>query len=121
VQTYVTAYNFLAQAVTLLDFDDVAERASDSEQEVRANFVRCTSANFHNLASLLCQGELYGHAVRFLMQGCDLGERALRMHCRQGPANQEEAWVILAQQLYRRWELLGACYSKVGDRKVRCV
>jgi separase len=29
-----------------------------------------------------------------------------------------EGWRQLEEQLYRRWELLGVCYSKIGDRKV---
>ena len=31
-----------------------------------------------------------------------------------------EGWKQLEEQLYRRWELLGVCYVKFGDRKV-CV
>jgi separase len=27
-------------------------------------------------------------------------------------------WKQLREQLYCRWELLGVCYSKIGDRKV---
>jgi separase len=120
-QTYGPAYDFLAQAMTLLDLDNAAELAPD-ERNNQANFVRCVSGAFHNLAALLYQEERYGPAVRFLKEGCGLGERALRMHGGGlGRAvEREEVWVALEQQLYRRWELLGVCYIKMGDRKVRC-
>ena len=29
-----------------------------------------------------------------------------------------EGWGQLRDQLSRRWELLGVCYSKIGDRQV---
>ena len=32
-----------------------------------------------------------------------------------------EGWKQLEEQLYRRWELLGVCYVKIGDRKVRVI
>jgi len=30
----------------------------------------------------------------------------------------EDGWKSLREQLYRRWELLGICYSKMADRRV---
>ena len=33
--------------------------------------------------------------------------------------DKEEVWKALGEQLSRRWELLGVCHAKTGDRKVR--
>lgn len=30
----------------------------------------------------------------------------------------DESWAQLEDQLHRRWEILGVCHSKTGDRKV---
>jgi separase len=65
-------------------------------------------------------------AVRFLKEGCALGERALVLRRRGGDeieqtggeGNGVEGWKLLREQLYRRWELLGICYSKMGERRV---
>jgi hypothetical protein len=70
---------------------------------------------------MLYQGGKCGSAVRFLKEGCGLGGEALRMW-RQADANRngkaDEVWKLLEEQLFRRWELLGVCYSKIGERKV---
>jgi separase len=103
-----------------------------------ANFARCVSGAFHNLAGTLYQAERVGYAVRFLRCGCVLGVEALRLagECgilpeersagdeedRDGDGEGErsaDAWRLLREQIARRWELLGVCYSKIADRKVR--
>lgn len=33
----------------------------------------------------------------------------------------EEGWVQLEEQIWRRWEILGACLVKIGDRRVSAV
>jgi separase len=114
--TYTPTYDFLAQGVTLLDVDAVGP-ASDLELASRANLFRCVAGAFHNIAGLLYQEERYASAVRFLKEGCGLGDRALSMSD-GGREGRDEAWVVLEQQMYRRWELLGVCYSRIGDRKV---
>lgn len=70
-------------------------------------------------------------AIRFLKEGCGLGRRALNMRMREyksegegegeseGRERKEEGWKSLNEQLFRRWELLGICYAKMGDRRVR--
>lgn len=75
------------------------------------------------LAGTLYQSSKYGGAARFLKEGCSLGARAL--HMRAGliqddteDGEQAEGWKQLEEQMFRRWELLAVCYSKIGDRKV---
>lgn len=36
----------------------------------------------------------------------------------EGDSKMEDGWKQLTDQISRRWELLGVCYSKIGDRKV---
>lgn len=86
-----------------------------------ANFTRCISGAFYNIAGALYQATRYGNAVPFLIESCSLGQKALRIPCPQPPVaneSREKEWAQLREQLYRRWELLAACYSKNGDRKV---
>ena len=98
-----------------------------------ANYMRCISGTYYNIAGSLYQATRYGAAVPFLSEACLLGAKALSMKGRgkgKGKAKEEanpEAkrevdgeieWNQLREQLYRRWELLAVCYSKNGDRKV---
>jgi separase len=66
---------------------------------------------------MLYQGRKHGLAVRFLKQGCARGVKARNMH-HVGRMSEDGGWKQLREQLYRRWELLGVCYSKIGDCKV---
>ena len=87
-----------------------------------ANYARCVSGAFHNLAGTLYQDGKYAAAVRFLRQGCVLGRKALSIHetatVRRIQEKGEEGWKLLKEQLFRRWELLGICNAKMGDRRV---
>lgn len=65
--------------------------------------------------------------MRFLDQSCALGEKALVMYRAVRKADEDtdveddkldESWAQLEDQLHRRWEILGVCHSKTGDRKV---
>jgi separase len=108
----------LSRSTKLLD----AHPASDDH----ANYVRCISGAYHNLAGTLYQGGKHVGAVRFLKEGCALGGKALVIRFGGGgdegrgggEEKGEEGWKLLREQLYRRWELLGICYSKMGDRRV---
>lgn len=59
--------------------------------------------------------------MRFLKEGCRIGSVALEMRTRQqqneNETGSEEAWKSLREGLFRRWELLGICYTKMGDRR----
>jgi separase len=93
------------------------------------NYLRCISGAYHNLAGALYQAERHGAAIGFMKDACSLGARALEERRRAGdeqskpgdaekPSRTEEGWKQLQEQLYRRWELLGVCHSKIGERKV---
>ena len=121
--TYATAYAHLARAVSLVP--STSESCSLSPASL-ANYVRCIAGVYYYLAGQLQQSGRYDHTVRFLEEACRLGQQALAMH-RTGAENmdvdgeskgKEESWKALEAQLYRRWELLGVCHAKTGDRKV---
>ncbi|KAJ7653310.1 cysteine peptidase C50 [Mycena polygramma] len=116
-RTHGAPYTFLERAAAVLDleFDDGADKAT---------YARCISGAFHNLAGTLYQAGKHGVAIRYLRDGCTLGKRALDMYAAGASAGKEEVlkteagWRQLEEQLWRRWELLGVCYSKIGDRKL---
>ena len=57
--------------------------------------------------------------MRFLKEGCKLGGMAIEMRLGGIDGGEgEEGWKSLSDQLYRRWELLGICHLKIGDRGV---
>lgn len=134
------AYDLLVRAARLLGF----QLTNDHEylhtisspplvaDEAFANFVRCLSGAFHSLGGTLYQAGKYGSAIRFLRRGCPMGAVALRLRrsCdsksldnaqkqqKAAGSKEAESWNQLHDQLSRRWELLGVCCSKIGDRKV---
>ena len=134
------AYDHLSRAAGLLGFQlaDNHECPHSTTpppsvtEEGFANFVRCLSGAFHSLGGTLYQAGKYGSAIRFLRRGCRVGVVALRLrkNCdvkildntreQQKVASSKEAegWGQLRDQLSRRWELLGVCCSKIGDRQV---
>ncbi|KAL6306065.1 peptidase family C50-domain-containing protein [Sparassis latifolia] len=120
--TYAYAFGCLARASMLVS--GLSNNASSADAMGScANYVRCVSGAFHHLAGVLYQASRYSHTVRFLNEGCVLGSRALEMYreARRGGSDarkQEDAWTQLEDQLYRRWELLGVCQAKTGDRKL---
>lgn len=135
-ETYGSAYEYLARATALLGLGDENTEAQANGKNNKmpsaalpelADYVRCISGAFHNLAGTLYQDGKYAVAVRFLKEGCALGGRALRMRTCQGEAESkdqgkgEEGWELLKEQLFRRWELLGICFAKMGDRRVSCM
>ncbi|KAH7913084.1 peptidase family C50-domain-containing protein [Hygrophoropsis aurantiaca] len=120
----------------------VSERSLGISPTTQANYIRCISGAYHNLAGTLYQSGKYGTAIRFLEEGCRLGARALTLRsCTaalgtpevpkkedEEPGNEtarensdrtreKEGWRQLEEQLYRRWELLGVCHSKIGNRR----
>lgn len=93
-----------------------------------ANYTRCVAGAFHNIAGTLCQADRISHAVSFLNEGCELGKLALEMHRvavedagldkQEEGVRDKEGWMQLEEQLWHRWEILGVCQAKTGDRKV---
>lgn len=87
---------------------------------------------------MLYQKDKHGASGRFLKQGCVLGREAVRLwkrcqlegedareddeELKEGERDGEKGvWQSLADGMGKRWELLGVCYSKIGDRKVSVV
>ena len=134
------AYDLLFRAARLLGFQLTNDHESHHifspppsvAEEALANFVRCLSGAFHSLGGTLYQAGKYGSAIRFLSRGCPMGAVALRLRrsCdsksldnaqkqqKATGSKETESWGQLHDQLSRRWELLGVCCSKIGDRKV---
>jgi separase len=101
--------------------------ACDSTQ--LANYLRCLSGAFHNLGGALYQASQHSHAARFLEQSCIAGSEALAKYRIAALTSNTESpvaaetgkqnpWTQLEEQMYRRWEILGVCHSKTGDRKM---
>ncbi|EIN08169.1 hypothetical protein PUNSTDRAFT_102931 [Punctularia strigosozonata HHB-11173 SS5] len=115
--TIALSFELLSRALRLIG---VTPSPND---ERAANYLRCISGAYHNLACVLYQAGMHAYAIRFLVEGCRFGLKATRAHEDASRAKtplmwkHEDAWVQLRGQLYRRWELLGACYSKIGDTK----
>lgn len=118
--TYTPTLDLLNDTIVLLN--STPDHVNAIPASARANYIRCISGAYHNLAGTLYQSSKYGGAVRFLKEGCSLGARAL--HTRAGVMQDteggewDEGWKQLEEQMFRRWELLAVCYSKMGDRKV---
>ncbi|EMD38775.1 hypothetical protein CERSUDRAFT_92811 [Gelatoporia subvermispora B] len=116
--TYFSAYDYLARASSLVMNLSLAQEDPETIAS-RANYVRCVSGAFHNLAGTLYQAGRFDHAVRFMEQGCELGRKALSMYrSASGAEDADGVWKQLEEQLHRRWEILGVCQSKTGDRKL---
>ena len=130
------AYDLLFRAARLLGFQladnhewpHTISPLPSLARDVFANFVRCLSGAFHSLGGILYQAGKYGTAIRFLRRGCFVGGAALRLHegcdtgvlgsVQESSRKESEGWGQLRDQLSRRWELLGVCCSKLGDRQV---
>lgn len=122
--TFVPAFDLLSRAATILESvpGDKFPIAPMKDTVDIANYTRCVSGAFYNLAGSLYQATRYGNAVPFLVESCSYGEKALRIPIPQPStpnASRDNEWTQLREQLFRRWELLGVCYTKNGDRKVR--
>ena len=131
-RTHDPSFKYLERGLKLLRLDQ--EKGNNGIGVNTANYVRCVSGTFHNLAGTLYQAGRHGAAIGFLVNGCKLGQEALSLRVvglhkdsdsngsgESTAADQRETdgWKQVEEQLYRRWELLGVCYVKIGDRKVR--
>ncbi|TCD70963.1 hypothetical protein EIP91_000870 [Steccherinum ochraceum] len=97
---------------------------SDEPHPLYANHLRILGGAFYNLSGILYRSGRYAFAIRFMERGCALGTRALDCRKRQHSAGEtpetdrdRESWIALEEGLYKRWELLGVCHAKIGDRK----
>ena len=86
--------------------------------DLKSEYLRCISGAYHTIGATLCQAERFGAAARFLQKACELGACAISgTRLRNDSRDKQRA--NLLQNLYRRWEMLGVCYVRIGDRKVR--
>ncbi len=115
-----------------MDQQTTKDRLDDSSlKENQADYMRCISGTFFNLACMLYKAGRFSPAVLFLKQSCPLGDRALQLHedvlvskshldtAEKGLNKNSEAWAQLRKQRYKRWELLAVCYSKTNARRVK--
>ncbi|KAF9479762.1 cysteine peptidase C50 [Pholiota conissans] len=120
--TFVPAFDLLSRALTILKSvptDKFPLTPAENAVDI-ANYTRCVSGAFYNIAGVLYQAMRFGNAVPFLVEACSLGAKALRLprsDLQASNETREKEWKQLEEQLFRRWELLGVCYSKNGDRK----
>lgn len=129
-ETFDTAYALLSRTLTLPGISSALQYHPPSYSErvevdpaALANYLRCISGAFHNLSATLYQANKWGAAARFLQQACTLGEKAMAAHRQsnasfEGTDQKQQAWTQLEEQVFRRWELLGVCHLKTGDRQV---
>ena len=85
-RTYVPAIEHLGGAVSILD-----SVPQDADVDY-ANYMRCISGTYYNIAGSLYQATRYGAAVPFLREACLLGAKALSMNGRgkgKGKAKEE--------------------------------
>ncbi|TFK18247.1 hypothetical protein FA15DRAFT_760707 [Coprinopsis marcescibilis] len=125
-QTYIPAYDYLADALKICD-----SVQNPAIQNDTPNYIRCISGGFYNIACRLFQESRFGAAVPFLKEACSLGERALEGRKQvqaspisdKGKGKEKEKdtaraadWAQLEQLLYKRWEMIAVCYLRNGDR-----
>lgn len=110
--TYTYAYENLEWAYRVTTASPVPP------PDLKSDYLRCISGAYHTIGAMLCQAERFGGAARFLQQACELGVHAVSGTHAQNSGRDRQRTTLL-QNLYRRWEALGVCYSRIGDRKVR--
>ncbi|KAI0674723.1 peptidase family C50-domain-containing protein [Trametes maxima] len=123
--TYATARTYVERAAVLVSHAASSVATPTLSPAQLANYTRCVAGTHYSFALQLHQGARLAHAVPFLERACGLAEDALAAHRAAAGAegNGEgedaigEAWRLLEEQLYRRWELLGVCHVKTGDRQ----
>ena len=122
-QTHDRAYGYLQLALTIAHTSpDDGGNVPDTDL---SSLVRCISGAFFNIAGSLYKAQQYASAVRFLKDATQLGDEALKLRQVKSTAQDEgdnvdrenTAWQQLESLLYKRWELLGVCFLKIGDRK----
>ncbi|PPR01833.1 hypothetical protein CVT24_001779 [Panaeolus cyanescens] len=72
---------------------------------------RISQVNY-NIGHTLVEAGQHNEAISFLLDSCETGARACFIQLEQKSVN-----CRVDLELYRRWELLGACYQKCSDMK----
>ena len=82
-----------------------------------ANLARCISGSAYNCAGAIYKAGFGAEAIGFLVMACEVGREALK-EVGEKFVGENEFWVALREGLSKRWELLGSCWSKKGDKVV---
>jgi separase len=118
VQSCATSYGYLEKAKLALD--DVRNSSKQFNIANLSNSYRCVSQVHYYLAAKLYQDGRYASAIQFLEGACQLGLIGLELRAQSESSTDDDitkqSWRQLEEQLYRRWELLGVCHSKIGNR-----
>ncbi|KAI0646724.1 peptidase family C50-domain-containing protein [Trametes meyenii] len=123
--TYSTARTYVERAAVLVSHAASSPTTPSLSPAQLANYTRCVAGAHYGFALQLHQGVRLAHAVPFLERACVLAEDAIAAYRAaaeaagggEGEDAKGEAWRLLDEQLYRRWELLGVCHVKTGDRQ----
>ena len=131
IHAHNTAYDYLQRGVGVINAHEksLLNNTSDSHGfEAFAKLLRCICGAFWNHAITLYQDDNYAAAVRFLVHACELGTKACgitRNLCvkesESGIVPAGDSWSFFKTYLPKRWELLGDCYMRIGDRQASSV
>ncbi|KAF8591367.1 hypothetical protein K439DRAFT_1627079 [Ramaria rubella] len=122
--TPTAACQYLQRGIDLLNIYSKSFNPADmDERQSFAKVWRCLSGTFWAHATTFYQHSDYAGAIRFLVPACESGATTCEMvkgliidnDVSTGPEN--GTWMALRNHLPRRWEVLGDCYLKIGDRK----
>jgi separase len=118
VKSHAESYGYLNRAVQIVSSDLASENLSTIE---RSNFLRCISSAAHNHAVKLYQDGRHAAAIKFLEDACTVAQQAMLLRSQTDVHDDDEKelkrWQSLEETMYRRWELLGVCFSRVGGRR----
>ncbi|GJJ15000.1 hypothetical protein Clacol_009271 [Clathrus columnatus] len=118
--TYVRTYEYLNRATALIEIPLLPDAPN---LDCSIKWVKCVSGASMNTAIALYRIDNYSHAIRFLASCCTLTTTLWDFLAAGDKRSSsiklvEEARTYLRLALTKRWELLGDCYSKTGDRKL---
>jgi hypothetical protein len=131
--THDECFELLSRTLLLpgLDLQQFATKKSNIAEvgaidpATKLNYQRCVSAGFYNTGAALYQSGKYSAATRFLSVGCLVGSHALAQHqlllAELASTDNKEFWLQLEHQIFQRWDLLGSCFVKTGERQVSCL
>jgi separase len=134
-ETHQTSFKILLRAMNLpalglkgfLDIPSSFASSDDGNTDLstRLNYQRCVSSAFHNMGAALYQASKFAAASRFVKLGSQIGSYALGSYYAAGihksvDSEKRKLWTQLEDQIYLRWDLLGSCCIKTGERQVSC-
>ncbi|CAL1698705.1 unnamed protein product [Somion occarium] len=128
--TFDEPFHLLDRARRLLSSSSSSEELLITDDpNLDPEHVRMLANAYYALAGTLYKASKFDFAVRFLERACRCSSVALRLFDSRprkdvdaGEENENEGesegWRLLRETLYKRYEVLGVCHSKTGDRKM---